>query len=156
MEPWWIYEMPSAQAAYDAVFDLILNYNHHEVTGLGAVSREGKDDRDHLYLIACTEDPPCPVEGIDELLDDHGRRSTITLPELIEEDGLQLYGYGDGLSLMGFLLWHHPGEIEVRWPERRRQRPEDATVPYAPVGPRSSGLIERIVAAIAGKRSIWR
>ena len=156
METWWIYEMPSAQAAYDAVFDLILNHNHREVTGLGAVSREGKDDRDHLYVFAWSEDPSGPVEEIDELLDDHGRRSTITLPELFEEDGLQLYGYGDGLSLMGFLLWHHPGEIEVRWPERRRQRPDAAAVPHPLVGLRSSGLIERIAAAIAGKRSIWR
>lgn len=73
METWWTYEMPSAQAAYDAVFDLILNYNHREVTGLGAVSREGKDDRDHLYVFAWSEDPSGPVEEIDELLDDHGR-----------------------------------------------------------------------------------
>jgi hypothetical protein len=36
MERWWIYEMPSAQAAYEAVFDRILNYSHDEVTGLGA------------------------------------------------------------------------------------------------------------------------
>jgi hypothetical protein len=157
METWWIYEMPSAQAAYDAVFDLILNYNHHEVTGLGAVSREGKDDRDHLYVIAWSEDPPRPVEGIGELLDDHGRRSTIALPELLEPEGLQLYGYGDGLSLMGFLLWHHPGEIEVRWPERRgSHRPDDDAAPHPPVPVRSSRLIERIVAVLAGKRSIWR
>jgi hypothetical protein len=155
METWWIYEMPSAQAAYDAVFDLILNYTHDEVTGLGAVSREGKDDRDHLYVFVCSQDPPQPVEGIDELLDDHGRRSTITLPELMEDEGLQFCGYGNGLTLMGFLLWHHPGEIEVRWPERRRQRPATA-MPHPREGRWSSGLIERIAAAIAGKRSIWR
>ena len=156
METWWFYEMPSAQAAFDAVFELILNYSHDEVTGLGAVSREGKDDRDHLYVFVCSKDPPGPVEGIDELLDDHGRRSTITLPELMEPDGLQLYGSGDGLSLMGFLLWHYPGEIEVRWPERRRrERPDDLAVPR-PGSVRSPGLIERIGAALAGKRSIWR
>ena len=78
METWWFYEMPNAQAAFDAVFEVILNYSRDEVTGLGAVSREGKDDRDHLYVFVCSKDPPWPVEGIDELLDDHGRRSTIT------------------------------------------------------------------------------
>jgi hypothetical protein len=128
MEKWWFYEMPNAQAVYDAVLELILNFNRDEVTGLGAVSREGKDDRDHLYVYVCSKNPPGPVEGIDELLDDHGSRSTITWAELMDEDGLQLYGAGDGLTLMGFLLWQYPGEIEVRWPKRgpRRQRPPEA------------------------------
>lgn len=126
MEKWWFYEMPSAQAAYDAVLELILNFNRDEVTGLGAVSREGKDDRDHLYVYACSKDPPWPVEGIDDVLDDHGRSSSITFEELLDPDGLQLCGSGDGLTLIGFLLWHYPGEIEVRWPERRRrQRPPE-------------------------------
>jgi len=91
------------------------------------MEREGKDDRDHLYVFVCSKDPPWPVEGIDELLNDHGRRATIIWPELLEHDGLQLYGSGDGLTLLSFLLWHYPGEIEVRWPpRRRRQRPHEA------------------------------
>jgi hypothetical protein len=156
METWWFYEMPSAQAAFDAVFEVILNYSRDEVTGLGAVSREGKDDRDHLYVFVCSKDPPWQVEGIDELLADHGRRSTITYPELMEPKGIQLYGSGDGLTLMTYLLWQYPGEIEVRWPERpRRERPDDLAVPR-PGSVRSPGLIERIGAALAGKRSIWR
>jgi hypothetical protein len=128
MEKWWFYEMSSAQAAYDAVLELILNYSRDEVTGLGAVSREGKDDRDHLYVFVCSKDPPLPVDGIDELLDDHGRRSTITLAEFMDHEGLQLYGSGDGLTLMGFLLAEYPGEIEPRWPKRgpRRHRPDEA------------------------------
>lgn len=156
METWWFYEMRNAQAAFDAVFEVILNYSRDEVTGLGAVSREGKDDRDHLYVFVCSKDPPWPVEGIDELLGDHGRRSTITYPELMEPKGIQLYGSGDGLTLMTYLLWQYPGEIEVRWPERaRRERPDDLAVPR-PGSVRSPGLIERIGAALAGKRSIWR
>lgn len=48
------------------------------------------------------------------------------------------------------------GEIEVRWPERRRrERPDDLAVPRLGIV-RSPGLIERIGAALAGKRSIWR
>ena len=90
METWWFYEMPNAQAAYDAVFELILNYSRDEVTGLGAVSREGQDDRDHLYVFVCSKDPPWAIEGIDELLDDRGRRSPIIWPELVEHEGLQL------------------------------------------------------------------
>jgi hypothetical protein len=58
METWWFYEMPSAQAAFDAVFEVILNYSRDEVTGLGAVSREGTDERDHLYVFVCSKDPP--------------------------------------------------------------------------------------------------
>jgi predicted RNase H-like nuclease len=63
MEKWWFYEVPNAQAAYDAVLELILNYNRDEVTGLGAVSREGKDERDHLYVYACSKDPPLAGGG---------------------------------------------------------------------------------------------
>lgn len=127
MEKWWFYEMPNAQAAYDAVLELILNYNRDEVTGLGAVSREGKDDRDHLYVYACSKDPPWPVEGVHELLDSHGTRSTITWGELVDPNGLQLHGCGDGLTLLGFLLWEYPGEIEPRRPRRgrRRERPRE-------------------------------
>jgi hypothetical protein len=154
MEMWWIYEMPSAQAAYDAVFELILNYSRDEISGLGAVSREGNDDRDHLYVFACSKDPLWPVEGIEELLDDYGRRSTITLHELMEPEGLQLCGSGNGLTLMGFLLWHHPGDIEVRWPERRRRvRPVDAAAAL-PRSVQSRSLIERIVGSVLRKRSI--
>jgi len=156
METWWFYEMPSAQAAFDAVFEVILNYSRDEVTSLGAVSREGTDERDHLYVFVCSKDPPGQVEGIDELLDDHGRRSTITYAELMEPEGIQVYGSDDGLTLMTFLLWQYPGEIEVRWPERRRrERPDDLAMPR-PGSVRSPGLIERIGAALAGKRSIWR
>lgn len=152
METWWFYEMPNAQAAYDAVFELILNYSRDEVTGLGAVSREGKDDCDHLYVFVCSKDPPRVVEGIDELLDDHGRRSPIKWPELVEHEGLQLYGSGDGLTVMGFLLWHYPGEIEVRWPKRkRRQRPEEVAVPPSQVA-QSAGWIERITDAFGWNR----
>jgi hypothetical protein len=154
METWWFYEMPNAQAAYDAVFELILNYSRDELTGLGAVSREGKDDRDHLYVFVCSKDPPGRVDGIDELLDDHGHRSSITWPELVEKEGLQLYGSGDGLTLLGFLLWHYPGEIEVRWPpRRRRQRPDAGVAPPTQVA-QSAGWIERISDAFAWKRSI--
>jgi hypothetical protein len=156
METWWFYEMPNAQAAYDAVLELVLNYSRDEVTGLGAVSREGKDDRDHLYVFVCSKDAPWPVDGIDELLDDHGRRSTITWPELVEHDGLQLYGSGDGLTLLGFLLWHYPGEIEVRWPDRRRrQRPDDGGMPPSRVA-QSGGFVERMADALAWKRSSRR
>jgi hypothetical protein len=120
------------------------------------VSREGKDDRDHLYVFVCSKDPPWQVEGIDELLADHGRRSTITYAELMEPKGIQIYGSGDGLTLMTFLLWQYPGEIEVRWPERpRRERPDDRAVPR-PESVLSPGLIERIGVALTGKRSIWR
>jgi hypothetical protein len=41
-------------------------------------------------------------------------------------EGPQHYGFGDGLTLMGLLLCHHSGEIEVRMPTRRRQRPDEA------------------------------
>jgi hypothetical protein len=154
METWWFYEMPNAQAAYYAILELILNYSRDEVTGLGAVSREGPDERDHLYIFVCSKDPPGPVDGIDELLDDHGHRSSITWPELVEKEGLQLYGSGDGLTLLGFLLWHYPGEIEVRWPpRRRRQRPDAGVAPPTQVA-QSAGWIERISDAFAWKRSI--
>ena len=112
------------------------------------------DDRDHLYVFVCSKDPPGPVEGIDAILNDHGRKSTITWPELVENEGLQLYGSGDGLTLRGLLLWHYPGEIEVRWPpRRRRQRPADEVVPPSQVA-QSAGWIERLTDAFAWKRSI--
>jgi len=117
METWWFYEMPSAQAVFDAVAELILNDSRDAVTGVGVVSREGKDDRDHLYLFVWSVDPLGPVVGIEGVLDVHGRRSTITFAELVEPDGIQLYASGDGVTLMGFLLWQFPGEIELHLPE---------------------------------------
>jgi hypothetical protein len=130
MEKWWFYEVPNAQAAYDAVLELILNYSRDELTGLGAVSREGNDERDHLYIYACSQDPPGPVDGVEEVLDEHGHRSEIAWSELVDMDGLQLHGCGDGLTLLGFLLWQHPGEIEPRWPKHgpRRERPADGGI----------------------------
>jgi hypothetical protein len=54
---------------------------------------------------------------------------------------------------MGFLLWHYPGEIEVRWPKRRRrQRPDDDAVPPSQVA-QSAGWIERITDAFGWNRS---
>ena len=47
----------------------------------------------------------------------HGRRSTVTFKELHDPEGMQLYGSGDGLTLLGFMLWQFPGEIELQWPE---------------------------------------
>lgn len=33
MEKWWFYEVANAQAAYDAVLELTLNYSRDELTG---------------------------------------------------------------------------------------------------------------------------
>jgi len=117
METWWFYEMPNAQAAFDSVVELILSHGHGEWTGVGVVSRAWSDDRDHLYLFVWSVDPPRPVAGIERVLNEHGRRSTISFAELVEPEGLQLYGSGDGLTTLGFMLWQFPGEIELHWPE---------------------------------------
>lgn len=117
METWWFYEMPSAQAAFDAVVELILKFGRGEWAGVGVVSREGNDDRDHLYIFVWSVDPPRPIDGIERVLDVHGRRSTVTFKELHDPQGMQLYGSGDGLTTLGFMLWQFPGEIELRWPE---------------------------------------
>ena len=117
METWWFYEMPNAQAAFDSVVELILNYSRGEWAGAGVVSREGSDDRDHLYLFVWSVDPTRSVAKIESVLDVHGRRSTVTFKELHDPEGMQIYGSGDGLTLLGFMLWQFPGEIELRWPE---------------------------------------
>lgn len=53
--------------------------------------------------------------------------SEITRGELVDVDGLQLHGCADRLTLLGFLLWQYPGEIEPPWPKcgPRRERPPD-------------------------------
>lgn len=56
MEKWWFYEVANAQAAYDAVLELILNYSRDELTGLGAVSREGR-----TTAIICTSTPAARI-----------------------------------------------------------------------------------------------
>ncbi len=60
METWWIYEVPDAQAAFEAtvVTELIQAY---EVTGVRIVARTGLDLREHLYVCMRTKgesDPP--------------------------------------------------------------------------------------------------
>ena len=46
MEACWIYEVPNAQAAFDAVLAVEGRYTPDEITGLAVISREGSDDRE--------------------------------------------------------------------------------------------------------------
>ncbi len=49
MEEWWVYQLHNAQAALEAVLEIDRVYTPDEVTGLGVCSRQGPDERDHLY-----------------------------------------------------------------------------------------------------------
>jgi hypothetical protein len=90
-----------------------------EITGLGVVSREGPDDLDQLYLCAASENPPNgPINGVEELLMGFGRRSAFTIAE-VDRPGAHFLASGPAELILGLLLWHYPGEIEIHWPERQ-------------------------------------
>lgn len=68
-----IYEVSNAQAAFDAVAVVERTYTPDEITGLAVISREGPDDRDHLYLCAASENPPNGrIDGVEEFLEGFG------------------------------------------------------------------------------------
>ena len=117
MDAWWIYEVPNAQAAFDAVIAIERAYTPDEITGLSVVSREGLDDRDHLYVCAASRNPPNGrVDGVDELLGGFGRRSALAIAD-VEAPGITFLATGETEFILGLLLWHHAGEIELHWPE---------------------------------------
>lgn len=117
MDAWWIYEVPNAQAAFDTVVAIERAYTPDEITGLAVVSRQGDDDRDHLYVCAASRNPPNGrIDGVDQLLEGFGHRSALAIAE-VEGPGITFLATGDTEFVLGLLLWHHPGEIEIHWPE---------------------------------------
>jgi hypothetical protein len=116
-ETWWIYEMPSAQAAFDAVLAVGRRYRPEEITGLAVVSREGPDDCDHLFICATSKMPPNDrIDSVAEFLKGFGLRGRITLYDL-NGPGIHFLASGPTKVILGLLLRYYPGEIELRWPE---------------------------------------
>ena len=127
METWWIYEMPSAQAAFDAVSALDLNFGHDAHVAFGFVSREELFVRDYLFVYVLVSDPlNRDMSGVDDLLTRFGIPRDLTIDELLDEEGLHLMSTGPAETTLGFLVERFPGEIEVRL-----------------VGGRSRGLLDR-------------
>jgi hypothetical protein len=117
MEDWWIYEVPNAQAAFEASLAIDQTYTTDDVTGLTVYSREGCDDRDHMYLAVCSKNPPQGhIHGVDEILSRFGRRVELTQDEINEKAGLQFVASGGAEIILAGLLWQYPGEIELHWP----------------------------------------
>ena len=81
------------------------------------MSREGHDDRDHLYVCAASRNPPNGrIHGIDEMLKGFGRRSALAITD-VQGPGITFLATGDTEFILGLILWHHPGGIEIHWPE---------------------------------------
>lgn len=117
MEGWWIYEIPNAQAAFDAVVAVERRYTPDESTGLAVISREGSDDRDHLYLCATSKNPPNGrLEGVEEFLGGFGLRCPYTIDD-INGPGINFLASGPAESILTLLLLQYPGDIEIHWPE---------------------------------------
>ncbi len=118
MEDWWIYEVPNAQAAFEASLAIDQTYTTDDVTGLSVYSREGRDDRDHMYIAVCSTDPPHGhIDSVDEILRRFGHPVDLTVDDLNEKQGLQMVASGGSEIILGTLLWQYPGEIELHWPE---------------------------------------
>jgi hypothetical protein len=122
MEEWWIYQLHNAQAALEAVLAIDRTYTPDEVTGLGVCSRQGPDERDHLYIAVCSKNPPQGrIHGVDEILDRFGVPSRLTHDDLDEPRGRQWVASGPADIIVWMLLAQHPGEIDldgtprVRW-----------------------------------------
>ncbi len=117
MEPWWIYEVPNAQAAFDAVVAVQRRYLPDEISGLTVISGEGPDDRDHLHLCAVSNSSPnSRIDSVAEFLNGFGLRGRIVLYDLNGPD-IHFPASGPTGVILGLLLLHYPGEIELRWTE---------------------------------------
>ncbi len=120
MEEWWVYQLHNAQAALEAVLEIDHVYTPDEVTGLGVCSRQGPDERDHLYIAVCSKDPPQGrIHDVDEILGRYGEPSVLTHDDLDEPRGRQWVASGPIDIIIAMLLVQHPGEIELDWPEGR-------------------------------------
>ncbi len=114
MEEWWVYQLHNAQAALEAVLEIDGTYTPDEVTGLGVCSRQGHDERDHLYIAICSKNPPQGrIYGVDEILRRYGVRSALTHDDLDEPRGRQWVASGPADIIVWMLLVQHPGEIEL-------------------------------------------
>lgn len=118
MEQQWVYEVRNAQTAWEACLAIDRAYTPDEVTGLAVFSREGSDDRDHLYVDAVSKDPPQGrISGVDEILGAFGQRVALTEDDLLDPHGLQFLTSGPIDAILTGLLWHYPGEIELHLPD---------------------------------------
>ncbi len=118
MEEWWVYQLRNAQAALDAVLAIDRAYTPDEVTGLGVCSRQGPDERDHLYIAVCSKNPPqSRIRGVDEILGRYGVPSAMSHDDLDEPRGRQWVASGPIDIIVAMLLAQHPGEFQVDWPE---------------------------------------
>lgn len=117
MEPWWIYEVPNAQTAFDAIVAVERRYRPHEITGIAVISREGPDDRDHLCLCSVSNSPPNGgIDSVAEFLNGFGLRGRIVLYDL-NGPGIHFLASGPTEVILGLLLRQYPGEIEIHRPE---------------------------------------
>jgi hypothetical protein len=121
MEEWWVYELRNAQAALEAVLAIDRTFTPDEVTGLGACSRQGPDERDHLYIAVCTKNPPQGrIHGVDEILCRFGVPSSLTHDDLDEPRGRQWVASGPADIIVWMLVVQHHGEIRL---DRREGSP---------------------------------
>ena len=117
MEEHWAYEVRNAQTAFEACLALDRAYTPDELTGLSVCSREGRDDRDHLFVIAASKNPPQGrISGVDEILSRFGHRAGLTVDDVMDPQGLQFLASGTIDAILGGLLWHYPGEIDLHLP----------------------------------------
>ena len=115
METWWIYEVPNAQAAFDAVAALGLRFGHDAQVAIGFVSREDLFVRDYLFVYVLVSDPlNRDMSGVDDLLTRFGIPRDLTIDELLDEEGLHLMSTGAATVTLGFLVERFHGEIDVR------------------------------------------
>ena len=114
MEEWWVYELRNAQAAMEAALAIDRAYPPDEVTGLGVCSRQGPDERDHLYIAVCNKNPTAGrIHAVDEILCRFGVPSAMTPDDLDEPSGRQWVASGPVGIIVAMLLAQHTGEIRL-------------------------------------------
>lgn len=117
MDTWWIYEVPDAQAAFEATVVAELT-KVGEVTGVRIVARAGLDLRDHLYF--CMRMKGEPKDDRDrtlEILSRLGDPTAFTMSDLVDRRGLLALATGRPATMIAYLMWLYPGSIHVDMPE---------------------------------------
>ncbi len=114
MERYWVFTVPSPQAAADAV-RLLDEFPPDKVAGLGVVSKPSVDGPDRLYLFVHGEQLLfSEADAIERILERFGRRSDLTVDDLLSPPAPDFVTSGLGDIIVRVLTLQYPGQVSLR------------------------------------------
>ncbi len=114
MERYWVYAVPSPQAAADAV-RFLDEFPTDKVAGLGVVSKPSEDGPDRLYLFVHGEQLLLSeADAIERILEHFGRWTDLTVDDLLSPPAPDFVTSGLGDIIVRVLTLQYPGQVSLR------------------------------------------